>query len=141
MSSFPVIGSGLGDTFEFATTASPTTFTTLSGVDSIALSGDKVKTNSTLTMASTTGAETFLGSTQNPGTFAVKGFWLPGEATQVALEAIRLAAQAVPIKITYGTSNSCSFSGIIESFTPTFPLDKPPTFDLKGQISGLKTYV
>ena len=141
MSSFPVIGSGIGDTFEFATTASPTTFTTLSGVDSIALSGDKVKTNTTTTMATTSGVDTFVSSTQDPGGWTAKGFWLPGEATQVALEAIRLAGTAVPCKITYGTSNSCSFLGIIESFTPTFPLDKPPTFDLKGKITGPKTYV
>ena len=36
------LGSGLGDSFEFASVASPTTFTTLAGVESISFSGDKV---------------------------------------------------------------------------------------------------
>ena len=139
MSTTPIVG--IGDQFEFATTASPTVFTTLSGVDSVALSGDKVSTNKTTTMATTDGVDTFIASTQNPGSCAVKGFFLPGEATQVALEAIRAAGTAVPMKITYGTANSCSFLGIVESFTPTFPLDKPATFDLKVQITGPKTFV
>jgi hypothetical protein len=131
---------GIGDSFEFATVASPTTYTTLAGVDDVKFSGDKVQTNKTTTMATTNGVDTFNSATQDPGTCEVKGLWYPGDTTQTALEAIRLAGQAVNMKVTYGTSNSCSFSGIVESFTPAFPLDKNATFDLKIKISGPKTY-
>lgn len=134
----PIVG--ITDTFQFATTNSPTTFTTLAGVTDITFSGDKVTTNKTTTMATTNGVDTFIGSTQDPGSVDVKGFFLPGDATQTALEAIRLAGIAVPMKATYGSSNSCSFSGIVESLTPSFPLDKPATFDLKIKITGAKTY-
>lgn len=139
MSGIPIVG--IGDSFEFATVASPTTFTTLAGVNSCAISGDKVATEKTTTMATTNGVDTFIGSTQDPGTADVKGFFLPGDTSQVALEAIRLAGVAVAMKILYGSSNSCAFSGIVESFTPSFPLEKVATFDLKIKISGLKTYV
>jgi hypothetical protein len=132
---------GIGDSFEFATVASPSTFTTLAGVDSIAISGDKVSTAKTTTMATTNGVDTFIGGTQDPGSVDVKGFFLPGDATQVALEAIRLAGVAVAMKALYGSSNSCSFMGIVESLTPSFPLDKPATLDVKIKITGPKTYV
>jgi hypothetical protein len=132
---------GLNDAFEFASVASPSTFTTLNGVDSVAISGDKVTMAKTTTMASTNGVDTFIAATQDPGSVDVKGLFYPGDTTQIALEAIRLAAVAVPMKITYGSSNSCSFSGIVESFTPSFPLEKAATFDLKIKITGVKTYV
>ena len=38
---------GLGTTFEFASVLSPATFTTLTGVTSVAFSGDKVSTEKT----------------------------------------------------------------------------------------------
>jgi hypothetical protein len=135
----PIVG--ISDAFEFASVLTPATFTTLAGVTSIAISGDKVATEKTTTMATVNGVDTFIGSTQDPGTADVKGFFLPGDTTQVALEAIRLAGVAVPMKALYGTTNSCAFSGIVESFTPSWPLDKPATFDLKIKISGVKTYL
>lgn len=138
MTTTPIVG--VGDSFEYATVASPTTFTTLNGVNSCAISGDKVATEKTTTMASTSGVDTFIASTQDPGTADIKGFWYPAEVSQVGLEAIRVAVQPVQMKILYGTSNSCTFSGIVESFTPSFPLDKPATFDLKIKITGPKTY-
>lgn len=131
---------GIGDSFEFATVASPTTYTVLLGVQSCALSGDKVATEKTTQMATVNGVDTFISSTQDPGSVDVKGLWAPADATQVALEAIRAAGAAVNMKILYGSSNSCAFSGIVESFTPSFPLEKPATFDLKIKITGPKTY-
>ena len=135
----PIVG--INDQFEFATVASPTVFTALAGVTSIAISGDKVSTEKTTTMATVGGVDTFIASTQDPGTADVKGWFLPGDVTQVAIEAIRASGAPVAMKALYGTSNSCSFTGIIESFTPSWPLEKNATFDLKIKISGPKTYV
>ena len=130
----PVVG--IGDSFEFATVASPTTFTTLVGVQSINFSGDKVATEKTTTMANADGVDTFIGSTQDPGSCDVKCLYEPGDSTQVALEAIRLAAQPVQMKALYGSSNSTTFSGIVESMTRAFPLEKPATLDVKIKITG-----
>lgn len=136
--STPIIG--INDSFEFATVASPTSFTALAGVDSIAFSGDKVATEKTTVMATANGVDTFIPGTQDPGGLDVKAFFYPGDTTQVALEAIRLAGQTVAMKTTYGSSNSCSFTGIVESMTPSFPLDKPARLDIKIKISGPKVY-
>jgi hypothetical protein len=127
---------GIGDQFEFATVASPTTFTTLAGVQSVTRSGDKVATEKTTTMATANGVDTFISSTQDPGSCDVKGLFYPGDTTQVALEAIRLAGQPVQMKVTYGSSNSQTFSGITESMAYAFPLEKPATLDVKIKISG-----
>lgn len=132
---------GIGDQLEFASVTSPAVFVVLNGVQSVAVSGDKVSTEKTTTMATPNGVDTFIGSTQDPGTVDVKGLFYPGETSQVAFEALRASAIAVPFKILYGSSNSCSFSGIIENFTPSFPLEKPATFDVKIKITGPKTYV
>ena len=135
----PIVG--IGDSFEFASVLTPATFTALAGVTSIAISGDKVATEKTTTMATVNGVDTFIGSTQDPGTADVKGWFLPGDTTQVAIEAIRAAGVAVPMKALYGSTNSCAFSGIVESFTPSWPLEKAATFDLKIKISVPKTYL
>ena|ERR1039457_181909 len=134
----PIVG--LGASFEFATTASPSTYTTLSGVTAITFSGDKVTTEKTTTMATTGGIDTYITGTQDPGSADVKAFYLPGDTSQVSLEAIRLAAQPVAMKATYGTSNSCTFTGIVESFTPSIPLDKPATLDIKIKLSGPRVF-
>jgi hypothetical protein len=132
---------GLGAQVEFATVASPATYTVLNGVTSFARAGDKVVIDKTTNMSTTEGVDTKIASTQDPGTVDVKGFFYPGDTTQVAFEAIRLAATAVNFKCTYGSGNSISFTGIIENFTPSFPLEKPFTFDAKIAISGPVTYV
>jgi hypothetical protein len=135
----PIVG--IGAQFEFATVISPTVFTALAGVDSITFSGDKVQVEKTTTMATTNGVDTFIGSTQDPGSCDVKAFFLPGDTSQVALEAIRLATIAVQMKALYGTSNSRTFSGIVESITPSFPLEKTARLDVKIKLSGPWTIV
>src|SRR5258708_25652580 len=119
----PVVG--IGDVFEFATVASPTTFTALAGVQSIDFSGDKVAIEKTTTMATVNGVDTFISSTQDAGSVDVKCLLEPVDATQAPLEAIRLAGQPVQIKALYRSSNSTTFSGIFQSMTPKLPLAKP----------------
>ncbi len=130
----PVVG--IGDVFEFATVASPTTFTALAGVQSIDFSGDKVAIEKTTTMATVNGVDTFISSTQDAGSVDVKCLLEPGDATQAALEAIRLAGQPVQMKALYRSSNSTTFSGIVESMTRKFPLEKVATLDVKIKITG-----
>jgi hypothetical protein len=130
----PIVG--VGASFQFATVASPTVFTTLSGVDSITFSGDKVQTEKTTTMATSGGVDTYISSTQEPGSCDVKAFWEPGDTSQTALETIRLAGVAVQMKAAYGTSNSRTFSGIVESMSVTHSLEKPSRLDVKIKLSG-----
>lgn len=132
---------GVGDQFEYASVSSPTTFSVLNGVQSIARSGDKVAIEKTTTMATTSGVDTFISSTQDPGSVDIKGLFYPGDTTQVAFEAARLAGVAIEMKATYGSGNTLTFLGIIENFTPSFPLEKPATFDAKVKISGPAVYV
>ena len=133
----PVAGIvGIGDSFEFATAGSPSTYTVLDGVLSVSFSGDKVATEKTTQMGTTNGVDTFISSTQDPGTCDVKCLFQPGDSTQVALEAIRLSGAAVNMKALYGSSNSTSFSGIVESMTRAFPLEKPASLDVKIKLTG-----
>jgi len=131
----PIVG--LGTTFEFASVGSPTVFTTLVGVNDVKFSGDKVSTVKTTNMLTASGVDTYISGTQDPGTCDVKCFYEPGDASQVALEAIRLAGVAVNFKALYPLSlGSKSFSGIVESATIALPLDKDASIDYKIKLSG-----
>jgi hypothetical protein len=135
MPSAPLIG--LGTSFEYATVAAPTVYTVLAGTEDVKFSGDKVTTGKTTTMQSTNGVDTFIGGTQDPGSVDVKALLLPADASQVGLEAIRLAAQAVNMKALNAiTGATRSFSGIVESSPVEYPLDKPCTISYKIKITG-----
>jgi len=136
----PIVG--LGSQFEFATVLSPTTFTVLAGVNSIAFSGDKTSTEKTTNMLSTNGVDTFIGGTTDMGTCDVKCYYLPGDTTQVALATIRAAGVAVPFEVVLPLSlGTRTFSGIVESMAVAYPLDKPATLDVKIKVTGPLTYV
>lgn len=134
---------GLGSIFAFATVGSPSTYTTLAGVESISFSADKVTTAKTTDMLTTNGVDTYIGGTQDPGDCDVSLFYEPADATQTEIEAIRLATLAVNFKVTLPNgTNTRSFSGIVTSFTPKqFGLDKAVMYDLKIKLSGPWTVV
>ncbi|MGA7830674.1 MAG: phage tail tube protein [Terracidiphilus sp.] len=136
----PIVG--LGTTVMFATILSPTTFTTLAGVTSVSFSGDKVSTEKTTNMLTTSGVDTYISGTQEPGTCDIKALYMPGDTTQIALETIRLAGAAVPFEIAYPLSlGGKNFAGIVESATISLPLDKPATIDYKVKLTGPWTIV
>jgi len=130
----PIVG--VGASFQFSLTGSPPTYTTLNGVDTITFSGDKVATEKTTTMASAGGVDTYISSTQDTGSCDVKCFWYPADTTQASLETTRLAGLPIPMKASYGSSNSRSFSGIIESMSVSHPLDKVARLDIKIKLTG-----
>lgn len=136
----PIVG--LGIQFEFATVLSPTTFTTLLGVQSASFSGDKTAMEKTTTFQTVSGADTFISSTTDFGSIDVKCLYYPGDTTQAAVATIRAAGAAVPMQVVYPLSlGSRTFSGIVESMTVAYPLEKPATLDIKIKISGPLTYV
>jgi len=130
MSQQPFVG--LGTVVEFGSGN-----TVLNGVTSVAFSGDKTATEKTTTMATTNGVDTFQSSTTDPGTVDIKAWFLPGDASLIALEAARAAGAAIAFTVIYPLSlGSASFSGIIESITRSLPLEKNATLDVKVKISG-----
>lgn len=131
----PIVG--IGASFQFANTfSSPFAYTTLVGVDAIDFSGDKVATEKTTTMATPNGVETYIGSVQEPGSVDVKAFWEPGDASQAALELLRVTAQAYGFIANYGSGHSRAFDGIVESITVSHPLDKPARVSIKIKLTG-----
>ena len=133
---------GLGTAVEYATVLSPTIFVTIAGVQSVSMSGDKVSTAKTTNMQTTSGVDTYISATQEPGTCDIKAFLEPGDSTQIGLEAIRVAGAAVPFKLVLPLSlGSVAFSGIVESMTRSYPLDKPAELSIKVKLSGPWTIV
>jgi len=136
----PIVG--LGIQFEFATVLSPTVFTSLAGVNAISFSGDKTSTEKTTNMLTPNGVDTFMGGTTDPGTVDLKCFYYPGDLTQAALATIRATGAVIPMEVVYPLSlGTRTFSGIVESMTVAYPLDKPATLDVKIKISGPLSYV
>ena len=128
---------GFGTAFEFATVLAPTTFTTLQGAEDYKFSGDKVATSKTTNMLSASGVDTFIGGTSDPGSMDVKCQLLPADASQLALDVIRLAGYPVNMKLVSAiTGASRAFSGIVESASVDYPLDKVCTISYKFKITG-----
>jgi len=132
---------GLGTTFEFEAGVNPSILTTLNGVESVAFSGDKVATDKTTTMLTVNGVDTFIGATKDPGGVDIKGFYYPGDASQIALEAVKLAGFAVQCMVIYPLGlGTASFLGIVENVTRGLPLAKVCSLDVKIKVTGPITY-
>lgn len=127
---------GLGTTVSYATVAAPTVFTSLLGILSVAQSGDKVSTDKTTDMLTASGVDTYISGTKEPGTFDVKAKFLRGDASHLGLLVIRDAGAPVNFQINYPGGGFDNFSGIVESYTPTIPLDKVATVDIKIKVTG-----
>jgi hypothetical protein len=132
---------GLGTTFEFESTGNPSILTVLAGVESVTFSGDKVSTDKTTTMLTTNGVDTYIGSTKEPGTVDIKGFYYPGDASQIAIEAVKNAGVAVQCQVIYPLGlGTATFLGIVENVTRGLPLAKVCSLDIKIKVTGAITY-
>jgi len=141
----PVVG--LGSTLSFASVAQPTTFTKLDGYHDGGFAGNKINSSKTTTSDSTSGVETYIGNTEEPGSFEAKCFFYPGNTSQVALEALKVSRAIVHWKyimhdasgavITGGTA---AFDGFVEQTERKFPIDKPSELEVKVKVSGPITW-
>jgi len=132
---------GLGTMFEFEATGNPSILITLAGVESVTFSGDKVATDKTTTMLTTNGVDTYIGATKEPGTVDIKGFYYPGDASQIAIETVKNAGVAVQCQVIYPLAlGTASFLGIVENVTRGLPLAKVCPLDVKVKVSGPIVY-
>lgn len=128
---------GLGTTFQFGITVSPAApSVTLNGVSSVAFSGDKVSTDKTTNMQSVNGVDTYIPGTTEPGSIDVKCQYLPADSTHVSLVAVKNTNLTVQFLVSYPGGSQRAFAGIVESYTPSIPLDKVATVDIKIKITG-----
>ena len=112
----------------------------LQGITGITFSGDKVSMEKTTDMQTPNGTDTFIASTDDPGTCDVKCWNLPGDTSQEALKAAKVAKVAIPFIVSLpGSLGTRSFNGIVESATVALPLEKNSTTDFKVKISGAYT--
>lgn len=128
---------GLGTTVQFGAVGSLVTPNTLlAGVTSAAKTGDKVSTDKTTNMQSPAGVDTYIAGTQEPGSYDIKTQYLPAETSHVALRAVLDGKAASSFLITYPGGSQVAFSGIVESYSYSVPLDKVATVDIKVKVSG-----
>ncbi len=128
---------GHGSKFELGSgSGSPETFTEIDGVLSIELGSSKVDTVDSSTMKDTSRARSYIAGREDAGEYTVKGNFLPGNTSQVALRTAKDSA-AHNFKAIYpGAVATESFSGIVTSFDITNPDDKNVEFTCKVKVSG-----
>jgi hypothetical protein len=121
---------GFGSSVVFGSGSPPSE--TLNGVTAISFSGDKVATEKTTDMTTPNGTDTFIASTDDPGSCDVKCWTLPGDPTQEAIKAAKVAKVPVSFIVSLpGSLGTRSFTGIVETATVSLPLEKNSTFDVK----------
>jgi hypothetical protein len=130
----PVPFVGLDSVVQFGNDSPPTT---LNGVTGITFSGDKVATEKTTDMQTPNGTDTFIASTDDPGSCDIKCWTLPGDTSQEALKTAKVSKVPIPFVVSLpGNLGTRSFTGIVESATVALPLEKNSTIDFKIKLSG-----
>ncbi len=125
---------GLGTTVDFGSGSPPTS---LAGVTGVTFSGDKVAMEKTTNMLTPEGTDTFIASTDDPGTCDIKCWTYPGDTSQEALKAAKVAKVAIAFVVTLpGALGTRSFEGLVESATVALPLEKNSTTDFKVKLTG-----
>jgi predicted secreted protein len=120
--------------------AGTTTYTAIEGVTSIDFGSNKIDTVDNTDMGTTGTTRTFISGLENPGDLSAKINVVPGDTTQAALIAAKGLGVQVFKAIYPGAVRTVSFSGIITSIDESIPDDKLPTYSVKIQVTGPKTY-
>ena len=112
----------------------------LKGITGISFSGDKVAMEKTTDMQTPNGTDTFIASTDDPGTCDIKCWNLPADVSQIALKAAKVAKVEIPFIVSLpGSLGTRTFNGLVESATVGLPLEKNSTIDFKIKITGAYT--
>ena len=116
------------------------TFTSINGIMSIDFGSNKIDSVDVTTMSSPSAVRVFIPGLENPGDISCKFNVLPGDATQALMFASK-DGNTHDFKVIYpGAVRTIAFSGFVTSIDESVPDDKSPTFSVKIQITGPKTY-
>lgn len=112
----------------------------LARITDVTYSGSKVDTvDTTDTSVGQAGYKTFIGGLQDAGEATVKGIWYPGDASQEYAKA-QIGAVSTFVHTLPNSLGTLSFTGIINNFDHSAPMEKTSEWTLKVKISASVTY-
>ena len=110
------------------------------GVISIDFGSDKVDAVDSTAMDTAGSTRAYIGGLENPGDVTIKINVIPANANQNSLLAAKDGGVHLFQAIYPGTVRTIAFSGIITSIDESIPGDKLPTYSVKIQVTGPKTF-
>jgi hypothetical protein len=129
--------SGYGLFLNKGTIASPPVFTAISEVQTVTLSGSKVDLVDVTHAQSPSARREYLATLIDSGTCDFTANFIPGDVTQVGLQATMDARVAVPWSITLPSAlGTFSFSGIVTSIDHSLDFSKEAKLTVKIKITG-----
>lgn len=115
------------------------TYQTIAGCQSIDFGSNKLDSVDVTTLDGPP-VRQFIPGLENPGDISAKFNVLPGDTSQAGLFASK-DGLVHDFKVIYpGAVRTITFQGFVTSIDESIPDDKSPTFSVKIQITGPKTY-
>jgi len=132
-------GAAIGHTSEFHiwdTDAGPAAFVRLAGVTSITPPSESSDVIDVTDMDSTDGVREFILGLTDPGECSIELNFVPSNATDELIRAVRGRRTAETMKIVYPNSAVWTFSGLITGYQPAAPLDDKLTASLTVKVTA-----
>jgi len=87
-------------------------------------------------MASPNKTREFIQGMVDPGEMSIGINWVPGDATDVILQALKTSGAVRSMKITWPNLVTWTFSGFIKGFEPSAPIDDKMTATITVRVTG-----
>ncbi len=128
---------GYGSVVEMADPAAPTIFTYLSESKSITLPSDATDQVDATHMQSPNRTKEFIPGIVDAGEFSFESNYVPGSATDVALEAAKGKTRIV--RVTFPNGRQLIFNAFVLNYDKTLPMDDVATATVTFKVSGAPT--
>jgi hypothetical protein len=134
--------SGYGLFLNQGTNASPPVYTAITEAQTVTLSGSKVDLVDVTHAQSPQARREYLATLIDSGDCDFTANFIPGDSTQVALQATMDARLAVPWEITLpGSLGTFTFNGIVSTIDHTLDFSKEAKLTCKIKITGPLNFV
>jgi hypothetical protein len=114
---------GYGIVYEIASADSPGTWDELGEVTDIELPSDETEEVDVTHYQSLDRTREFLAGLINPGEASFTINWIPGNATDLILRALRVSGDTRQHRITFSSGVSVTFPAFIKGYAPSAPID------------------
>jgi len=131
---------GYGLTFGVESSPGSGSYTTLAQVFNVVPPSATVDQVDVTNYGSASRTREFVAGLSDPGSVSVEMNYTAGSTTDAFILAWRASGLNRSCRITYADGATVTFSGTVESYTPSAPLDDKKTATLGIKASGIPTY-
>lgn len=131
---------GYGIVYAISTATGGSTYTNLGEVSDIELPSDEVEQVDVTHYGSADRTREFIAGLINPGEASFTINWIPGNATDTFLRALRISGEVRNHKITFPNATSVVYPAFITGYSPSAPIDDKLSAQFAVKKAGAETW-